>query len=54
LIINLNANLRSIQDEPICLESQYIAANGKSNPEYNLNEYATNVLAASYDPIIAT
>jgi phage regulator Rha-like protein len=53
LIVNLNANLRSIQDEPICCENQYIAQNGKTNPEYLLNEFAANVLAASYDPVIA-
>lgn len=53
LIINFNPNLGSIQDEPICIENQYIAQNGKSNPEFLLNEYATNVLAASYDPVIA-
>jgi len=53
LIYEYSSNLSSIQDEPICIESQYIAPNGKSNPEYLLNEFATNVLAASYDPVIA-
>jgi phage regulator Rha-like protein len=64
LIVKLNASLRSINseytpnlgatnDEPICIEHQYVASNGKSNPQYLLNEYAANVLAASYDPVIA-
>jgi hypothetical protein len=54
LIINQNPNLGfDIQNEPICLESSYQAGTGKSYPEYLLNEYATNVLVASYDPVIA-
>jgi hypothetical protein len=54
LIINQSPNLGfDIQNEPICLESSYQAGTGKSYLEYNLNEYATNVLAASYDPVIA-
>lgn len=53
LICEYSPNLVPIQDEPICIKSQYVASNGKSNPEYLLNEYATNVLAASYDPVIA-
>lgn len=52
LITNLNPNLGYIQDEPICSKQHYIAVNGKSNPEFLLNEYATNVLAVSYDPAI--
>jgi phage regulator Rha-like protein len=54
LIINQDPNLGfDIQNEPICFESSYQAGTGKSYPEYLLNEYATNVLAASYDPVIA-
>lgn len=53
LISNLNPNLGSTQNEPICIESQYLGSNGKPNPEYRLNEYAAQVLAASYDPVIA-
>jgi hypothetical protein len=55
LIINQNPNLDfDIQSEPLCFESSYQAGTGKSYSEYLLNEYAANVLAASYDPIIAT
>jgi len=45
--------LSSLNDEPICIESSYNDAQNKLRTEYLLNEYATNVLAASYDPVIA-
>jgi len=45
--------LVSLNDEPICIESSYSDVQNKSRAEYLLNEYATNVLAASYDPVNA-
>jgi hypothetical protein len=54
LIISQNANLRfDIPDEPVCFESSYQSGTGKFYPEFFLNEYSTNVLAASYEPVIA-
>ena len=50
---NQNPNLGfDTMDEPVCFKSFYQSGTGKNYDEYFLNEYATNVLAASYNPVI--
>lgn len=46
-------NLGADNEEPFCIEGSYIAGTGKAYPEYLLNEFAANVLASSYDPVIS-
>jgi Rha family phage regulatory protein len=53
LIINTSSNLSSLNDEPVAVQSPYADKKGEFRNEYLLNEFATNVLAASHDPVIA-
>jgi hypothetical protein len=52
LISNADPNLGSLNDESVAVP-QYADKKGEFRNEYLLNEFATNVLAASYDPVIA-
>jgi hypothetical protein len=45
--------LGSLNDERVAVQSQYADKKGEFRNEYFLNEFATNVLAASHDPVIA-